>query len=81
MQAAADPASLLMPVDTCFAGRPVLVLKSTQAEKKIRNGAALTLPTAPGDGEYRLYGVDRAFLALSRVEGNKLTVIKSFFEV
>ena len=81
VQAAADPASLLMPVDTCFAGRPVLVLKSTQAEKKIRNGAALTLPTAPGDGEYRLYGVDRAFLALSRVEGNRLTVIKSFFEV
>ena len=81
VQAAEDPAGMLMPVDTCFVGRPMLVLKSLQAERKIRNGAALTLPTALGDGEYRLYGVDRSFLALSRVEGNKLTVIKSFFEV
>lgn len=80
-QAADDPAALLMPVDTCFAGRPMLVLKSLQAEKKIRNGVALNLPTAPGDGEYRLYGVDGSFLALSRVEGRKLTAIKSFFEV
>ena len=81
MQAASDPAALLTPVDTCFAGRPMLVLKSAQAEKKIRNGAVLTLPTPPGDGEYRVYGVDGAFLTLSRVEGVRLTTIKSFFEV
>lgn len=81
MQAASDPAALLAPVDTCFAGRPILVLKSAQAEKKIRNGAVLTLPTPPGDGEYRVYGVDGAFLTLSRVEGVRLTTIKSFFEV
>ena len=81
LQAAADPAELLVPVDTCFAGRPMLLLKSPQAEKKIRNGMGLVLPTPPGDGEYRLYGVDRTFLALCRVEGKKLTTIKSFFEV
>ena len=81
VQGADDPAALLMPVDSCFAGLPMLLLKSPQAEKKIRNGMALTLPTAPGDGTYRLYGVDRTFLALSRVEGNRLTTIKSFFEV
>ena len=81
VQAAAEPAALLMPVDSCFAGRPMLLLKSAQAEKKVRNGMTLTLPGPPGDGEYRLYGVDRTFLALSRVEGNKLTTIKSFFEV
>lgn len=81
VQAAAEPAALLTPVDSCFAGRPMLLLKSAQAEKKVRNGMALTLPVPPGDGEYRLYGVDRTFLALSRVEGNKLTTIKSFFEV
>ena len=80
-QAAADPATLLMPVDSCFAGRPMLALRSLRAEKKIRNGAALDLPTAPGDGEYRLYGADGAFLALGRVEGRKLTAVKSFFEV
>ena len=81
LQAAPDPAALLHPVDSCFADRPMLLLKSPQAEKKVRNGVALTLPEAPGDGEYRVYGVDREFLALSRVEGNKLTTIKSFFEV
>ena len=81
VQAADDPAALLMPVDSCFAGLPMLLLKSPQAEKMIRSGAAVTLPTAPGDGVYRLYGVDRSFLALSRVEGNRLTTIKSFFEV
>lgn len=81
LQAAADPAALLMTVDGCFAGRPMLLLTSPQAEKKVRNGVALTLPEAPGDGEYRVYSVDREFLALSRVEGNKLTTIKSFFEV
>ena len=79
--AAEAPAALLMPVDACFSSRPRLVLKSLQSEKKIRNGMALHLPTAPGDGEYRLYGVDGSFLALSRVEGNKLTAVKSFFEV
>lgn len=81
IQAASDPSALLRPVDTCFAGLPMLVLKSEQAEKKIRNGAALNLPVPPGNGEYRVYGVDGAFLTLSRVEGNRLTTIKSFFEV
>ena len=53
----------------------------SQAERKVRNGMALTLPAPPGDGEYRVYGADKTFLALSRVEGNRLTTIKSFFEV
>ena len=81
LQATVDPAELLVPVDSCFAARPMLVLKSHQAERKVRNGAALTLPVPPGDGEYRLYGVDGSFLALSQVKGNKLTTIKSFFDV
>lgn len=81
LQATVDPAELLVPVDSCFAARPMLVLKSHQAERKVRNGAVLTLPVPPGDGEYRLYGVDGSFLALSQVKGNKLTTIKSFFEV
>ena len=81
VQEAPEPAELLMPVDSCFAGRPVLLLKSAQAERKVRNGMALTLPAPPGDGEYRVYGADKTFLALSRVEGNRLTTIKSFFEV
>lgn len=80
VQAATDPASLLLPVDCLFAGKPVLVLKSAEAEKKIRNGMTAVLPSlAPG--EYRVYAQDKTFLALCRAQGGKLTAIKSFFEV
>lgn len=80
VQAAADPASLLLPVDCLFAGRPVLVLKGVEAEKKIRNGMTAVMPSLTS-GEYRVYSRNREFLALCRAEGGKLTTIKSFFEV
>ena len=80
VQAAADPASLLLPVDCFFAGRPVLVLKSVEAEKKIRNGMTVVMPSLP-PGEYRAYAQNGEFLALCRAQGGKLTTIKSFFEV
>lgn len=80
IQTEADPASLLLPVDCLFAGRPVLVLKSAEAEKKIRNGMTAVLPELPS-GEYRVYSRDEIFLALCQAKGGKLTTIKSFFEV
>ncbi|USF26701.1 tRNA pseudouridine synthase B [Firmicutes bacterium ASF500] len=80
MQTEADPASLLLPVDCLFAGRPVLVLKSAEAEKKIRNGMTAVLPELPS-GEYRVYSQKEIFLALCQAKGGKLTTIKSFFEV
>ena len=64
--------SLLLPVDCCFAGLPVLVLKTA--------GAALPVRDVP-DGEYRVYGMDKTFLALGRAVGGRLTTVKSFFEV
>ena len=70
---------LLLPGACCFAGRPVLVLKTAGAEKKIRNGAALPVRDVP-DGEYRVYGMDKTFLALGRAVGGRLTTVKSFFE-
>ena len=76
----ADPASLLLPVDCLFAGRPVLVLKSAETEKKIRNGMTAVLPELPS-GEYKVYSRDEIFLALCQAKGGKLTTIKSFFEV
>lgn len=80
VRGAADPASLLLPVDCFFADRPVLVLKSAETEKKIRNGMTAVFPDlAPG--EYRVYGQDGGFLALCLAQGGKLTTIKSFFEV
>jgi len=71
---------LLLPVDAYFAGLPVLVLKTAGAEKKVRSGAALTVRDI-SDGEYRVYGMDRTFLALGRAAGGMLTTVKSFFEV
>ena len=70
---------LLLPVDSLFAHHPALTLKAP-AEKKVRNGAALSAPKL-AEGEYRLYGEDGIFLALSRCEKGKLVTIKSFYEV
>ena len=83
VQAAVDQGegdALLLPVDAYFSGLPMLVLKTAGAEKKIRNGAALTVRDLPG-GEYRVYGADRTFLALGRVAEGRLTTVKSFFQV
>lgn len=79
VQQADDPAALLLPVDSYFAGRPDLTL-SSGAEKKVRNGMAIPMADlAPG--EYRVYGADGEFLALSRCDGRTLTTVKSFFTV
>ena len=79
VQAAEDPASLLLPVDAYFSGHPMLLLKTTGAEKKLRNGTPLTLE-AP-DGIYRVYSRQKEFLALAKQEQGRMTTIKSFFEV
>ncbi len=83
VQAAVDRGegeSLLLPVDRYFAGLPVLLLKTAGAEKKVRNGAPLRVPGA-ADGDYRVYGADKTFLALGRVSDGTLSTVKSFFEV
>ena len=72
--------SLLLPVDRCFRDRPRLILRTAGAEKKLRNGAALPARDVP-DGEYRVYGMDKTFLALGKAAGGTLTTVKSFFEV
>lgn len=77
VQAAEDPSALLLPVDTCFAHLPRLELTAAQA-KCVRNGLAFTWP---GQGEYRAYGPDGAFLAVCRGEEGKLITVKSFFDV
>ena len=82
VQAAADRGeaeTLLLPVDAYFTGRPDLVLKP-EAEKKLRNGMTLVIPSLP-EGEYRVYGGDGTFLALCRAERGRLTTVKSFFPV
>lgn len=74
-----DPTALLFPVDKLFSERPSLHLKAP-AEKKVRNGVALSTPKLK-EGEYRLYGEDGTFLALSRCKNGTLTTVKSFYEV
>ncbi len=72
-----SPQSLLLPVDRYFDRYPSLAIDA-EAEKKIRNGAAIASPGE--DGEYRVYGPG-GFLMLGERAGNQLSVIKSFFEV
>jgi len=76
---APDPAALLLPVDRLFRDRPSLRLKP-EGERKLRHGMALKASRLPA-GEYRVYGPEGEFLALCRAEKEKLTTIKSFFEV
>ena len=84
VQAAVDRGegeSLLLPVDTYFArgGWKAALTVRPAAEKRLRNGAAVS---APGmDGEFRVYSEGGAFLGLGSCESGQLRLIKSFFEV
>ena len=78
VQAADDPAALLAPVDGCFADLPAVILTGAQA-KCVRNGAAFTDRRRPG--RWRAYGPEGEFLALTETDGEKMSVVKSFFEV
>ena len=78
VQECADPASLLAPVDGCFADLPALTLTAPQA-KCVRNGLAFTY--GGQEGQYRVYGPEGEFLALAQVGDGKLSTVKSFFEV
>lgn len=70
--------SLLLPVETLFAGRPVYGL-TPEEERQCRCGAAF--PARGEDGEYRFTSETGEFLALGRVQDGRAVVIKSFFEV
>ena len=65
-------------VDGCFAHLPALALTAAQ-EKRVRNGTAFTYAGRPG--QYRAYGAGGEFLALVQTDGEKLTTVKSFFDV
>ncbi len=76
---AEDPTALLLPIDSFFSVHPSLRI-SAAAEKKVRNGASVTIPDL-ADGVYRVYGPEGSFLALSQSTQTKVTTIKSFFNV
>ena len=79
VQDSEDRPALLLGIDAYFSTYPPLTV-DTAAEKKIRNGMTLVMPSLT-PGQYRVYGESGAFLALCRAEQGKLTTVKSFFEV
>ena len=74
-----NPASLLLPVESCFSHLPHLPLHG-EDERAVRNGRAVSLRGLP-DGAYRVYGEQGEFLALGRMEQGLLHTVKSFFDV
>ncbi|HPE15572.1 MAG TPA: tRNA pseudouridine(55) synthase TruB [Oscillospiraceae bacterium] len=73
-----EGASLLRPVDVCFARYPSLTLDAAR-ERLCRNGNAFSAD-AP-DGRVRAYAPDGTFLMLGEVKNGRVTTVKSFFEV
>lgn len=73
-----NPEQFLRPVDSMFRNYPAVTLTAKQ-ETRCRNGNSFSISL--GDGTYRVYGQNRDFLALSRVESGIMSTIKSFFEV
>ena len=72
------PEVFLRPVDSMFRNYPAITLSPKQ-ETRCRNGNSFTLKIA--DGTYRVYGQNGEFLALSKVESEIMSTIKSFFEI
>jgi tRNA pseudouridine55 synthase len=72
------PEVFLRPVDSMFRNYPAITLSPKQ-ETRCRNGNSFTLKIA--DGTYRVYGQNGEFLALSKVESEIMSTIKSFWEV
>jgi len=77
---AEDKSGLLLPVDTLFAGYPVLTI-SADCEQKFRNGQRVRID-AGVLGRCRVYGQSGEFLALGEVldeQGLVLATVKNFF--
>lgn len=74
---AAAPETYLLPVDSLFSACPAVTLTAKQT-LRCRNGNAFSLDLP--DGQYRAYSGEGEFLMLARVEGGKMSTVKSFFE-
>ena len=70
---------LLRPVDSLFRQYPAYRVADAETERRCRCGNPIRAGGAVGDGTYRVYGADGAFLALSRAEGGVLTALRNFF--
>ncbi len=73
-----QPEQYLQNVDTMFSNYPAITLTEKQ-ELRCRNGNSFTLNA--DNGRYRVYSQNGEFLALSQVDDNIMSTVKSFFEV
>ena len=71
--------ALLRPTDSLFRDRPDYRLKTEKQEERCRNGNPFFIQESLPEGEYRIYGREREFLCLSRLQGDTMTSLKNFF--
>lgn len=71
--------ALLRPTDSLFRDRPDYRLKTEKQEERCRNGNPFFIQENLPEGEYRIYGREREFLCLSRLQGDTMTSLKNFF--
>jgi tRNA pseudouridine55 synthase len=70
----------ILPVDSIFPEYPSIFLDCSEV-RKAKNGAQCRTRERTKDGKYRVYDPYGVFLLLGEVKNNKITTIKSFFEV
>jgi len=71
---------VLLPVDSIFSGFPSISVCETEV-RKAKNGALCNTVANTANGKYRVYAPDGEFLLFGEVKDNKISTIKSFFEV
>ena len=71
---------LFLSVDSIFSEYPSIFLDNPEV-RKAKNGAECRTRDRTKDGKYRVYDPYGEFLLLGEVKNNKVTTIKSFFEV
>jgi len=69
-----------LPIDSIFSEYPSIFLDCPEV-RKAKNGAECRTRDRAKDGKYRVYDPFGEFLLLGEVKNNKVTTIKSFFEV
>jgi len=71
--------SLLRPTDSLFREYPAYHITHPRVDFLCRCGNPLRIKEELRSGTYRVYGMDGAFLCLSRLENGTMTSIKNFF--
>ena len=71
--------SLLRPTDSLFRDYPAYHINHPRVDFLCRCGNPLRIREELPEGTYRVYGLDGAFLCLSRLENGTMTSIKNFF--